>query len=293
MTLDLFRADETDNRLADIEFTVLRDYYSNDAQESAGKATYDGADRTQRYWVCRVDQVFQDWSSEVPEEITLKFGLGKGWHPVDDEATSVRHEDDTDEEKPKYFDIKSRWGQFVALISGQRKTWVAPTVLVMDGGDEEIDYDMTSVMQNLRERELDDPRDAHMFEGTRWRGRGLGFKYPARKGEQERDVRSTCVPVAYLGYVDVSDEVPRSVEEAGKPTVSVEDVVANLGSNLPADDVAKLTPETVATLTDLVNKSTSFAAFGRQALLLDDVKSTTSLKSLIGDKVNGPWSLRP
>lgn len=277
MPKDLLTPEETDNRLAYVVGTVVEDYFSNDVQESGGKADYENADRTQRYWKVQIDDVQQDWDGQVPDHINVKFGLGDGWFPNED-GTAVRHQDDTDEENPKLFNNRSRFGQLLALITGQKRAYVARRVVVLDGGPEEVEYDMRGAEKYLRSEEMDDPRMAGVFTGTRWEFRGLGFDYGTRPGEQERELRATVVPTKFLGTAGDQLATRTTGKKSEVTTEQVTELLSEIG------------PVHHEALAKLVNTSTSASQFKRNALALagDD----EALKAAIMDTDSGPWSLR-
>ena len=276
---NMMQAEETDNRLGWFTGTVVREFYSNDMDEN--KSTYDNADRTQRYWEVRPDDILQEWDGEVPELIQIKFGLGEGWFPTEDGST-VRHQDDTDEENPKRFNMRSGWGQMVGMIAGQKHAWSARRVAVMDGGPEEVEYDFTGFSKYLTENEYDDSRVAGFSVGCQFEFRGLGLDYGTRPGEQEREIRSKALPVRFIGFGGAVDSpAPRSTGKASAPEVTIDAVTEMVGEDID--------PGVIASLTSLLNVSGTKSSFRKNALEL--VGDNEVAKGYVMDD-DGLWSLK-
>jgi hypothetical protein len=283
--VNLMDPEETDNSLGWFTGTVIEDFFSTPAEESGGKATFQGADRWTRYWKVKIEDVHQDWDYDLPENniITVQFSLGgENWFPTDESNTAVRHKEDTGEGRPRTFDLKSKMGQLLGLINGKRQAWKADEVIVMDGGDVEVEYDMTPCAAYFAEQEFTDPRQAGIFNGTRWLFRGLGMKYNPRKGETERDVRSKPHPVQFLGTSDTPLE-PTATKPGG-PEVD-QGILSEI--LFGADTDLWITEEVVENVAQLLRTATNHSQFARNV-----IAAYPELQPVAMDKANGLWSAR-
>src|SRR5215207_7425373 len=285
MPKDMWDADETDNRLSWFVGTITEDYYSDAVTESGGKATFQNADQIAHYFTVAVDDVLQDYSGKPMETISLKLGLGKGWEKTP-AGSAVRHEDD-DEKDPdndKQFDIRSGFGQFLALIQGKRSAWTARRVVMLDGGPDEVEYDFAGVRDYMRKNDYSDPRESGIWVGTRWLFRGFGFQYT----DEATELRATPRPVAFLGTSD-DQSAGKSKSAAGRTAKTVEVTPQQVGVKL-SDAGSTCTPEQAEQLAKLLETSSSHSAFARNALALPDLPD--EMKTAIMDQANGLWSVR-
>lgn len=283
MPQDRWNVNESDNRLGYFEGTVIEDYFSDSMTESGGKANFPNADQTCKFWKVSVDDILQDYDGKAQDEVSIKLGLGKGWEKTPD-GTAVRHDDD-DPDNPdadKDFDVRSAYGQLIALCVGKRKEWKARRVEPLDGGGP-VEYDFDGVRDYMRANDLDDPREAGVWTGTRWLFRGLGFQYNRDDDELIFSVR----PVAFLG---AGDNVKPS-GSSGPGRVEIVEISADDVSSLLAQRDIGVTEELAGQIAKLVVTSSNFAAFGRNALALAG-PSDEGLKTAIMDQAAGPWSLR-
>lgn len=278
--------------------TVLDSIWSSSRVESEGKYSGDGADNTKLYWHVRVDDVYQEYDKMVPPTMTVSMGIGEKWHWDPEYRNLVRHEDDPGDEaveagkaKPILFKGSSLYGKFLGLCTGKYESYYTQTpidplvddVRVLDDGPP-IEYDLTGVSANFRERGITaDSRDSSLWVGQRFLFRGTGFIYRQTKGTPS--FRAT--PVAWLGYdPTASDSALSSTESASPagPVVSPEEVALALPEGTP-DGV-------IATVTQLVNSSTSHTEFMKKALKLDEVKGDADIKAKIMDAASGPWAVK-
>lgn len=297
MPQDLLDPDDSSNLLGDFVGTVLEGSWSTPRAETQGKAKGENADRLKEYWTVRVDEVLQE-SYDGPDvpQVTVSWGIGNGW-AVEDNDYEIRHEDDpgdeaieADEEgklKPVRIKASSGLGQFLGLITGNRQVYSTRygKPKVMDGGDEDVDYDLTGCSVYLRENGLTDSRDCRIFNGCQFRFRGLGLKYDA-----EQEPWMNPLPTEFLG---VDKEVASGVidpdysPEGGSETSGTVDT-AVVAALLPADT----DPKTVESVAGLVRTSKTFNKFMKDALLIDGVEPGTELGDTVMDETNGPWSAR-
>lgn len=284
MAQDRWNVNESDNRLGWFIGTVTEDYYSDSMTESGGKATFQNADQVARFWKLTVDDVIQEYDGKVPEEVSIKLGLGKGWEKTPD-GTAVRHEDD-DESAPDDdadFKASSGYGQLVALCIGKRKEWKAREVIVMDGGDE-VEYDFSGVTDYMRANDYDDPREAGIWVGTKWLFRGLALIY--NEGDEPR---TTPKPVAFLGTSDAPTGSTGGAGKASSAKGKVEVDPEDVGNKL-VEAGAEPTDEQVEQLAKLLETSPNHAAFARNALAI--VGNDEALRAAVMDQGSGAWSVR-
>lgn len=241
--------------------------------------TFDNADRPQMYWQVTVDDITQEGWDKDQASIPVTFSIGGGWQLL--ENGTLVHEDDTAEKK-RGFKPTSRYGQFLGLCFGREDEY--KDIDKTDNVSKPVEYDMSSAAKFVR-NEVGNPRDAEKWIGSQWRFRGLGTQM---RNVRLRDVRIRPYPVAYLGTNgENGGGGSEGVQESGQESVGSLDpaVVAQL---LPANT----TPETVETLTKLIEVSNSHTAFLRQALVIPEVRSNDDLSKAISDEAGGPWKVK-
>lgn len=295
MPTDYLDPDDSSGLLGHFTGTVVGSVWSTPRAESNGKAKGPNADKLKEFWTVRVDEILQDDydGADVPQ-VTVNWGVGTGWDVVGDDDFNIRHEDDpgdeaVESEKAKPIRIKgnSGLGKFLGLITGSRPNYNtemgAPKV--MDGGDEDVEYDLTGCAEYLRANDLTDSRDSRIWLGTQFEFRGLGQKWRNMDGEPWM----TPLPTRFLG---VDKDVAGGVidgDYSPEPAVTLSAVdAADVAPLLPSDTP----PATVEAVTALVNTSKTFNRFMKDALLLDDVAAGTPVGDAVMDETNGPWSAR-
>lgn len=289
--------DTRQQRLADVEVTVLQSFWSTPRIESKGKAQFDGADKVQLYWNCRIDEVYQDYDKALPEQFGVQISPGEGWI-ADEHGVMVSHKDDPSEEllqagkaKPIQFKGSSFMGKWLGLCSGKYSSWYTRTnvdpmtrePIVLDDGDE-VEYDLGSVRSVLARRKAN-PRDAGIWVGMKFRLRGLGFYYRNTEGTPGVKV----MPTAFLGLDEavVADYVPGSAGSDGSGAITT-GLVAH--PELVSETLPGASAELVETITELVSKATSHPEFMRGALQVEEIRTTPDLKAAIMNASEGPWS---
>lgn len=240
-------------------------------------ARFTGGDgkNTLLFWEVEVRDILQEsWDKVPPESITVAIGIGSGWN-ADVDGYTVEFQDDPTVEE---FVNTSLYGKMVNLVAGEADTY--PGAVVMDGGPE-LDVEFTGVAEYMAEHGYDDPRDARIWTGMVFEFRGVGFKY--RNVDQ---MRMKAVPARFVGVEEVdSDDSAQTNEPAEAPEATGADTTALWSEAGASDDLA-------GTLAQLVRTSGSHSQFARNALVLDEVKSSDKVKAAVMDEANGPWSAR-
>lgn len=292
---DYLDPDESSGLLGHFAGTVVGSVWSTARAESNGKAKGPNADKLKEFWTVRVDEILQDDydGADVPT-MSISWGVGSGWDVVGDDEFNIRHEDDPGDEaveagkaKPVRIKGNSGLGKFLGLITGSRKTYATEMgePKVMDGGPEDVEYDLTGCADYLRANDLTDSRDCRIWLGTQFEFRGLGEVYRNMDGQPWM----TAHPTRFLG---VDKDVAGGVIEGDYSPEPV-----STPSAVDAGDVAALlpsdtSPELVESVTALVNTSKTFNRFMKDALLLDGVDAGDAVGDAVMDETNGPWSAR-
>lgn len=291
MTEDLLNPDDSIQKLFDYEFTVKNSFWSSHLlqSENPDMASREGADRLKLFWHVNIDKIHQpDYDGEVPETKVMSYGIGSGWTPDPSDPAVVVHENDPSPSQreegrklvrfrgpgPKNLEGVSGLGRILALITGQVSRYETENgeCTPLDGGGP-VDYAMTSAAHYLRSKGFSNPRDARIWIGTRWRSRGLHFDYGGFS------VTSPW-PTAFLG---ASDDVA-----AGVPTVKdFDQLAAEVAGALPPST----SPDLVERIAKLVEVSSSFSLFVKNALKLSEVSEDEELKTRVLSE-EGPFSVK-
>lgn len=287
MTEDLLSPDDSVSILGDFDFTVHKSFWSSPMLESS---TSD-SDKVQLYWHVRVDHIFQDFDGAVPETKIMTFSIGEKWWPMPGSPHLVRHEDDpgldqNGEQIGKAVLFKgpgpnttsgSLYGRVLALIVGKVDCYETDQGVaeVFDGGGK-VEYGMRAASQYLRSNGFTDPRDARIWEGTRWRARGFTLDYGLINGTKVAPQRP--LPTAFLGATDGAG--------AGVAGKSEDELAEEISGMFPSDT----DPDVVQNLAKLVQSSSSHTVFMKNALRV--VGDDEEMKNKVMDETSGPWSLK-
>lgn len=221
-------------------------------------------------WHVTVDDVLQsNFEGTTPETMTVNISIGNGWVNDENDAT-VEHKDGVE-----VFKASSAYGKIIGLVAGKAEDY-GSNALVKDGDGDLGKVDLTPVRKIMQENGYDDPRVAAIWQGLTFEFRGIGFKF---RDQSADDVYVSPLPVRLVGADEVTTPATaKKGKAAAKEPVDTTSIWASLG----ADE------EAATTINDLVNSSANHAAFMKNALMLDAVKESETLRDGVMDSANFP-----
>jgi len=224
-------------------------------------------------WDVQVQDVLQEnFQGKVPETVTINVSIGNGW--VEDESgESVEHKDGLE-----MFKASSAYGKIVGIVAGKASDY-GSNAEPMDG-DGKIVADLSGVAKHMQEHGFDDPRISSIWDGLTFEFRGIGFRYRQKPGQPANDPFQLVLPVR---LVDGSESAAATTKR-GTGTKAAKEAVDTVGTwtTNGADD------DTANTLNDLANSAKNHSEFAKNALLLDTVKESDTLRDAVMDSTNFP-----
>jgi hypothetical protein len=261
--------------------TGLLGHYVGTVEESfAGtNAQYQEGNVVRLTWETSVDDVLQeDYDGEIPPSITRNITLGDGWD-VNDDGILFHEDDEARVEKglaPRDFKTSSFYGSLLAIIAGEKDDY-SGRYEVADGGDDELDLDLSGVKKYFEDTygSLDkvDSGDPKIW---------LGFTFEFRTVHYEMrgnpDGFNRTLPVRVVSTPAGAKKATRKKGAKSEPV------------NFPWEEYGA-SGEVAAQLASLLNTARTESEFVQKALNVPGVSDNETLMAvLVSDE--GPWSYR-
>lgn len=221
-------------------------------------------------WDVQVLDVLQEnFQGKVPEEMPVTISIGNGW-TEDEDGETVEHKDGLE-----MFKASSAYGKVIGLVAGKASDY-GSNAEAMDG-DGKIVADLSGVAKHMQTNGFDDPRVASIWDGLTFEFRGIGFRYRGSKEEPFQNV----LPVRLM---DGSTPEPAAKSTGKASAKAAKDPV----DTVPTWAGAGADDDTANTLNDLANSAKNHSEFAKNALLLETVKGSDSLRDAVMDSTNFP-----